>query len=153
MDDAANAERLGFLLARHGRIMNLRLRQALAAPGLSPRHGHILMRLAKAGATSQQGLIEALAVDASAVVTVLNDLERDGLVERRRDPGDRRRHIVQITPAGTDLACSVEKAIGEVERDAFSDLDPTETDQLRDLLTRVRTRTDESPCAATIHTE
>jgi DNA-binding MarR family transcriptional regulator len=91
--------------------------------GLSPRHGATLMRLARCGATSQPALIEALSVDASALVAILNDLERDGLAERRRDPADRRRHIVEITPTGAQAVGAVENAITEVEGDAFADLD------------------------------
>jgi DNA-binding MarR family transcriptional regulator len=139
-------DRLGFLLARHGQIMNTRLRQVLGISGLSPRHGAVLTRLVQAGATSQQALIEALTVDASTLVAILNDLERDGLVERRRDPSDRRRHIVEITPAGTGAVSAVEDAITEVEQDAFADLDDVETAQLHGLLARVRTRHDEADC-------
>src|SRR5262245_20843213 len=112
-------DRLGFLLAFHGRVMNVRLRQALGVTGLSPQHGNTLVRLAQAGPISQQGLIEALAVDPSGLVGILNALERDGLIERRRDPADRRRHIVEITPAGCAAADAVHKAIAEVEQDAF----------------------------------
>lgn len=145
-DQSSDVDRLGFLLARHGQIMNMRLREALGVSGLSPRHGATLLRLARAGATSQQALIEALAVDASALVAILNDLERDGLAERRRDPTDRRRHIVEITPAGAQAVGDVESAITDVERDAFADLDDAEIAQLHWLLARLRTRHDEAAC-------
>lgn len=140
-------ERLGFLLARHGQLMNVRLRQALGVSCRGPRHGAALVRLAHNGATSQQDLMDALAIDASALVAILNDLEGDGLIERRRDPGDRRRHIVDITTAGRESVCAVERAIAEVETDAFADLDETEIVQLHALLSRVRTRHDGSGCS------
>jgi DNA-binding MarR family transcriptional regulator len=139
-------DRLGFLLARHGQIMNMRIRQALEASGLRPRHGAVLLRLAVAGATSQQSLIEALAIDASSLVAILNDLERDGLVQRCRDPADRRRHIVEITSAGERAVRAVESAIAVVEGEAFVDLDDTETDQLHALLSRIHTRHDDAAC-------
>jgi DNA-binding MarR family transcriptional regulator len=139
-------DRLGFLLARHGRVMNVRLRQALSVAGLSPGHGSLLARLARDGATSQQALLEALAVDPSGLVAILNDLERDGLVERRRDPADRRRHIVEITRAGCAAAADVERAITEVEQDAFAQLDENEVAQLRALLARVHSRSDGEAC-------
>ena len=136
---AAISDRLGFLLARHGRIMNVRLRQALGVTGLGPLHAATLMRLAKVGATSQQELIEVLATDASALVAILNNLEGDGLVERRRDPIDRRRHIVEITPDGVTAVCAVERAVAEVEHDAFAALTADEIEQLHTLLSRLRT--------------
>src|SRR5262245_11619864 len=113
------ADRLCFLLARHGQMMNARLRQVLSVSALSPRHGAVLVRLARAGATSQQDLIDTLCIDASALVSILNDLERDALTLRRRDPADRRRHIVDITAAGTAAVRAVEQALAEVEREAF----------------------------------
>jgi DNA-binding MarR family transcriptional regulator len=136
----ASGERLSFLLARHGQVMNARLRQALSASGLSPRHAAVLLRLAHGGATSQQELIDALCIDASGLVALLNDLERDEVIVRRRDPADRRRHIVEITTRGTAVVCDVERAIGEVEREAFADLDAAEIARLQSLLARVRTR-------------
>jgi DNA-binding MarR family transcriptional regulator len=151
VDVAAQAkettDRLGFLLARHGRVMNVRLRQALAVCNLSPRHGAVLMRLAHAGNTSQQDLLEALAIDASALVAILNELERDGLIERHRDLADRRRHIVAITPSGAKIAHAAERAIDEVEQDAFADLDEAEISMLHTLLGRVHSRHDERSCA------
>lgn len=131
-------DRLGFLLARHGRLMKARIREALSVSGLGPRHGALLLHLAQAGATSQQALIEALTVDPSTLVAILNDLERDALAERRRDPADRRRHIVRITPAGRAAAAAVEEAVSAVEREAFADLDEDEIAQLHALLARVR---------------
>src|ERR1700685_2438089 len=50
--------------------------------------------------TTQQQLVEGLCIDANYCVLLLNDLEDSGLVERRRDPSDRRRHIVSLTEQG-----------------------------------------------------
>jgi DNA-binding MarR family transcriptional regulator len=107
--------------------------------GLGPRHGATLIRLARLGPTSQQDLIDALAIDASSLVALLNDLERDGLATRTRDPSDRRRHIVEITPQGREAVCAVENAIAEVERDTFAALSDDEVAQLQGLLGRLRT--------------
>jgi DNA-binding MarR family transcriptional regulator len=137
---------IGFLLARHGVIMNARIRSALGVTGLSPRHGMTLIHLAACGPVSQQALIETLGVDPSVVVGLLNDLERDGLAERRRDPADRRRHIVTITPAGTATLARVDAAVQDVEADLFADLSPAEVATLGDLLARVRTAADDPAC-------
>ena len=137
---AADCDRLGFLLARHGRIMNVRLRQALGVTGLGPRHAATLMRLAREGPTSQQNLIEALATDASALVTILNDLEDGKLVQRRRN------HIVEITSRGASAARSVELAVAEVEQDAVTSLSEAEVGQLQMLLSRLHSGQSEAEC-------
>jgi DNA-binding MarR family transcriptional regulator len=140
------ANRLGLLLARHGAIANARIRAALSATGMTPRHGITMMHLAEAGPMGQQALIEALGVDPSVLVAILNDLEGHGLAVRRRDPADRRRHIVELTPAGSVSLATVEAAIATTEKELFADLAGDEIAQLRGLLARVRTSPDDQAC-------
>jgi DNA-binding MarR family transcriptional regulator len=143
---ALELDRLGFLLARHGQIMNLKLRYALGVTGLGPRHAATLLRLVRLGPTNQQQLVEALAIDPSALVAILNDLEGDGLAVRTRDPADRRRHIVEVTRTGRKAACQVEAAIAEVERETLAALDEAEVAQLHALLGRLRSGPEGEAC-------
>src|SRR4051794_26538109 len=124
-------------LAFSGHVASTRIRKALAAQGVKMSHGHVLMLLAEAGAMGQGALIEALGVDPSVVVTILNDLENDGLAERRRDPADRRRHIVEISERGVKLVTDVHSAIASVEAELFADLDDSEVATLQRLLARI----------------
>ncbi|RCV48507.1 MarR family winged helix-turn-helix transcriptional regulator [Marinitenerispora sediminis] len=132
------AHRPGLALAFSGQIASTRIRKALAAHGLRPGHGHALLLLADQGPTGQAHLAEAVGVDPSVLVAILNDLERDGLAERRRDPADRRRHIVEISAAGRRLADDVHGAIAAVEGSLFADLDAAEVAALQRLLDRIR---------------
>jgi DNA-binding MarR family transcriptional regulator len=142
-------DRLGFLLARHGAIANGRIQDAFGVTGLAPRQGITLMHLAKTGRLSQQALIEALGVDPSVLVAILNDLERGGLAERRRDPADRRRHIVEITARGSATLSNVEDALAAMEEELFADLDRDELTRLRELLARIRTTPGDPACTET----
>jgi DNA-binding MarR family transcriptional regulator len=142
----AGAERLGFLLARHGAITNIRIREALSVTGLSARQSMTLWHLAQSGSVSQQALIEILGFDPSVLVAILNELELRGFAARRRDPADRRRHIVAITPAGTEALCEVDRHVGEVERQLFADLDENEIENLHRLLARIRTSPHDPAC-------
>jgi DNA-binding MarR family transcriptional regulator len=135
-----------FLLARHGAIINSRIRQAFEATGLTPRQAMTLMHLSGTGRMSQQALVEALGVDPSGLVAILNDLERSGLADRHRDPTDRRRHIVEITADGTAALAQIHEALGAVERELFADLDDEELTRLQGLLSRVRTTHDDPSC-------
>jgi DNA-binding MarR family transcriptional regulator len=148
-DDAPKtpgAERLGLLLARHGAITNIRIRQALGVTGLTPRQSATLLKLST-GALSQQTLIESLGVDPSIVVAILNELETQGLAQRRRDPADRRRHIVEITVKGTEVLGEVDNALTTVERQLFADLDAEELRVLEGLLARIHTSFDDPACS------
>ncbi|MET8291378.1 hypothetical protein ABZV80_40295 [Streptomyces sp. NPDC005132] len=82
-----------------------------------------LMQLAP-GATSQRELTIATSLDPRQLVAIRNKVGTSGLAERRRDPANRRRHIVEITSAGTtDL-----ERVDEAARELFGDL--TEADGL-----------------------
>jgi DNA-binding MarR family transcriptional regulator len=84
----------------------------------------------------QQELAEALCMDANNVVLVLNELEELGYVTRRRDPEDRRRHLVELTPSGGRALAAAERAQEGIEADVLRGLDPGERAILRELLAR-----------------
>jgi len=137
-------------LARTGRRASEHL---LAPSGLRPRHV-VALTLLNEGSASQQDLAEVLQLDPSNVVGLLNELEDDGLVVRRRDPADRRRHIVEISERGASQLRSVQCAMAGVEETLLAVLTPEERVTLNDLLLRVAgdrlptgaCMADESPC-------
>jgi DNA-binding MarR family transcriptional regulator len=127
---------LGFLLSFRGELTGARIRAAVAVAGLHPRNAMTLMQLAP-GATSQRDLAATMEIDPSQLVAILNELESSGLCERRRDLADRRRHIVEITPAGREALDRIDEAVGAAERELFGDLTEAEQAVLRGLLDRV----------------
>ncbi|MCW3020648.1 MAG: MarR family transcriptional regulator [Solirubrobacterales bacterium] len=138
------AQHTGFLLARVGRAVTRQYRSTLTPIGLKPRETTALLALRDEGAMSQQALGAALDMDASNVVVLLNDLEGGGLILRRRDPEDRRRHLVEISKRGSKLICEVERASMRIEDEFFAELDPDERATLHDLLARLAQGTDVS---------
>jgi DNA-binding MarR family transcriptional regulator len=106
-------------------LLGMRLRQFVALSFLSERDG-----------VSQQALAETLSIDANNVVLLLNELEAAGHVERRRDPHDRRRHLVHVTAAGRRAIERAERGQESVEDEVLAALTPTERATLRDLLAR-----------------
>jgi DNA-binding MarR family transcriptional regulator len=125
------------LLAHLGRVAKRRFGEALEPTGLKGPEAFALMQLRDLGPISQQELAETLDLDPSKLVALLNELESDGLAERRRDPGDRRRHIVEISAAGRERLAEAERAMAEFENQFFSGLAPEERLQLQGLLGRV----------------
>ncbi|WP_208648738.1 MarR family winged helix-turn-helix transcriptional regulator [Micromonospora inaquosa] len=136
--------RLSLLLAKRGSLTDARLRTALGANRLTPRHTMVLTYLGSEPAC-QQVLVDLLEVDPSVLVTILNELERAELIHRRRDPSDRRRHIVEITPSGGRTLNALEATFTEVEDELFADLSAAERDTLRELLSRVTAGPDACP--------
>jgi DNA-binding MarR family transcriptional regulator len=86
--------------------------------------------------TPQQELAEALCMDANNVVLLLNELEDLSYVARRRDPDDRRRHLVELTEQGRGALTHAERAQETIEDEVLQALDPSERAILWGLLTR-----------------
>src|SRR5215208_5389452 len=121
----------GLLLALLGQEAMHRLR---AAHTLKPRQFQVLGLLHDHGGLAQGELVKEMGVAPSILVTLLNPLETDGLVTRERDPGDRRRHLVTLTPAGEKQLARASRAQKETEDELFASLDADQREQLRGLL-------------------
>ena len=119
-------------LARLGR----RAADSTAASCLRPRHLIAIKVLGDHGPMTQHALGEALSLDPSNVVGLLNELEERGLITRRRDPVDRRRHIVELSAAGSGEVAQSYNQLGLVEDDLFGALSADERAALYGLLSR-----------------
>jgi MarR family transcriptional regulator, lower aerobic nicotinate degradation pathway regulator len=126
----------GMLLVKIGRAAERWYTDALKPTGLTPRHLGVLFEV-RAEPTSQQALIDSIGVDASKLVGLLNDLEADGLIVRRRDPEDRRRHIVEVSKEGRARIAAAERAAKAVEDRLFGGLESEQRTQLLGLLAQV----------------
>ncbi len=84
----------------------------------------------------QRQLGDLMMLDANNCVLLLNDIEAAGWAERRRDPDDRRRHVVEITDSGRHALERAERALDGLEGDVLEALSPDERATLRDLLAR-----------------
>jgi DNA-binding MarR family transcriptional regulator len=93
------------------------------------------------GGVLQQELGETLYMDPNNLVLLLNDLEAHGWIERRRDPDDRRRHIVGITSAGVRAIEQAERSMESIEDEVLAGLSAKERDSLRRLLSKALAHT------------
>lgn len=134
------------LLNHLSRVARREADAVLDLGGLRPRHVVALTLLRDHGAVSQQGLAEALRLDPSNLVGLLNELEQRGLLSRTRDRSDRRRHIVELAPQGEAALQEVEQRLACVEDRVLGALSAQERDTLHTLL--LRAAGDQLPAAA-----
>jgi len=120
-----------FLLKRLAYAAKERSMEAYEELGLHPYHYAILLVLDDGSHETQGSIADALGYDRGQLVGLLDELEEHRLVERRRDPDDRRRHIVRMTPDGTRTLRKL-RALARRNEDAF--LEPLSERQRADLL-------------------
>ena len=97
----------------------------------------MLSHLAASEGRSQQALSNALGIHRSAVVALVDDLERRGLAERRRDPVDRRAYTLYLTPSGREVLADLEHVADEHDAALLTALNASERAHLISLLQRV----------------
>lgn len=111
--------------------------EALAPEGLRRQHFIVLGALAERGAASQAALGRRLSIDRSDMHALLSDLERGGLVTRVRDERDRRRILVDLTPAGARELKRLDRRVEAAQEALVAPLSAADRRELRRLLTRL----------------
>jgi len=130
----STAARSTVLIVHLARAINHRFEAELTPLGLRQRQLVALSYLRDHGPAPQQAMAEALSIDPSNVVLLLNELEDAGLATRSRNQADRRRHIVEVAPAGERALEQVARVLDAIEDDVLSALDAGQRDALNDLL-------------------
>jgi len=126
-----------YLLARVGRTQSVRFAERVQSIGLRPKHFAVLNAISLADGASQQEIGGRMGLDPSGLVGAIDELERMGLVERRRDPADRRRYVLGLSDEGTATLRRGRRVVTESARELLAPLDDDEVDTLVDLLARV----------------
>lgn len=127
----------GLLFARIARMTGQALGRSLDAVKMSGHEFAILNRLEQGGSAHGRELSRALRLHPSNLVALLDQLELDGLIARRRDPRDRRRQLIKLTPTGTKRLRLAEAAVAEAESELLSPLDAEERRELQSYLERI----------------
>jgi DNA-binding MarR family transcriptional regulator len=136
---------LGLLLVQLGFLAARRFGELLAPLGLEQRQAGLLMGLAAREGTSQQALGELMGLNATRMVFLVDELEQRGLVERRRNPADRRSHALYLTDRGRDMLRQTQQVAAAHERSLGASLTEAEHRQLVGLLRKVAAEQGVSP--------
>jgi MarR family transcriptional regulator, lower aerobic nicotinate degradation pathway regulator len=138
-------DRTGFLFGKIGWRATRLFAGALEPLGLRPKHYGVLNFLDAHPGASQQELGATMGIDPSSVVAIIDDFERAGVAERRRDPNDRRRYAVHLTRKGKALLNRAREAARAAEEALLADLDADERRVLHVLLVKVSHTVDRTP--------
>jgi DNA-binding MarR family transcriptional regulator len=126
--------RLGYLLKHAQQRLAELTGPALAPYGITGRELAVLMSIDDLVPLSQQDVASRLRVDRTTMVTLIDDLEDKGLVERRPDAEDRRRNVVVLTGAGQATMAEAVEAAEAADQRFLSKLSAAEADRLRAAL-------------------
>jgi MarR family transcriptional regulator, lower aerobic nicotinate degradation pathway regulator len=126
-----------FLMKRLGFKLKDQSMAAYDKAGLHPYHHAVLAVLDEGTRETQGAIADALAYDRGQLVGLLDELEERNLVERQRDPADRRRHTVRLTPDGKRALAKLRALARQLEDDFLASLDEEERAQLHALLRRL----------------
>lgn len=134
--------RTGVLLGRVGIAVKTETMDRFEEAGFSAYHYGVLAVLEEGARETQATIADALGVDRSMLVGLLDQLEERGMIERRRDPNDRRRQMVNLTPAGRRQLAAFRTMVEKIEDEFLAPLDEEERATLHDLLLRVAANRD-----------
>ena len=126
-----------FLLKRLGFAAKDRSHDAFQGTGLNAFHFAVLALLEEDPRETQAVIADALGYDRSHIVRLLDELEERDLVVRKRDPEDRRRHVVKMTAEGKKALARLRRIVSELEDEFMAPLDAGERAALHGLLQRL----------------
>jgi len=126
-----------FLLARVGYAIKLTAMEEFERSGNSMYQFSVLAVLAEGAKETQATIADGLGLDRSQLVGVLDSLEERGLIERRRDPNDRRRHTVSLTARGKRELVKMRGMVKRIEDSFLAPLDGESRRVLQEMLLRV----------------
>jgi DNA-binding MarR family transcriptional regulator len=126
-----------FLLKRLGFAAKERGMAGYEETGLHPYHFGVMLVLDEGSRETQGSIADALGYDRGQLVGLLDELEEQGLVERKRDPNDRRRHLVRLTSDGKKELRRLRGLAKQLDDDFLAPLSDDERQALHGLLLRL----------------
>lgn len=129
--------RAAFLLAQLGAHAASRFAARVSELGVVPSDVGLLRMITMDPGRSQQSLAEELGVVPSRVVALIDGLERKNLIERRRNPADRRNYALHVTEEGARVMAEMPRVGAAHEADLLAALDEGEREVLAGLLRKV----------------
>ena len=136
----------GYLLASLGMAFKTQALAAAERAGFELYDYSVLAILGEGSRETQATIAEALSLDPSRLVALLDSLEERDLISRQRDPQDRRRHVVSVTAAGRRELGRLRTIVQKLEDEFFAPLDPQSVAALHPMLVALAAQHDPRCC-------
>jgi len=136
-------EPIGVQLARTAKVARRAFDQALDGVGASLPTWSILVSVKGQHHGAQRALAEAVGIEGATLTHHLNRMEKAGLVTRRRDPDNRRVHLVELTAAGEEMFDRCLATVVAFDARLRGDLTTAELAGFSSVLGRIRTHVTE----------
>lgn len=128
---------IGYLSNWAARLFTRAIERRLAPAGIATAYLPVLFALGDGTAMTQKALAQRAAVEQPTMAATLKRMERDGLVQRRPDPADRRSALVALTPLASGQLDSVQTVVEQINAMAMANLQPAEQQALLTHLLQV----------------
>jgi DNA-binding MarR family transcriptional regulator len=142
-------ESAAFLLGRIGYAVKAQVFDEFEQLGFSPYHYSVLALLDEGSRETQSTIADALNLDRTTLVGLLDTLEEQRFIERRPDPNDRRRNVVSLTAGGKRQLGVFRKCARRVEDEIFAPLSAADRETLHRVLFELATHRDRRYAAST----
>ncbi|WP_375398649.1 MarR family winged helix-turn-helix transcriptional regulator [uncultured Sphingomonas sp.] len=128
---------LGEVLNRTARLLRRLADQRLAPFALSAGYLPVLTALMRGEAMSQRALTEQAGIEQPTMAATLVRMERDGAIERKPDPGDKRSVLYTLSAQTRSRASEIEAAIQQLNGDALDGVSRADRERLHDMLAAI----------------
>lgn len=125
---------LGYQVNHLARLLERALRERIAEFGVVPGQFAQLLALYDTDRLTQSQLCMRVQIEQPTMAKTLARMERDGLINRTPDPGDRRSSLVTLTPHARDLEPALVGAAGSVNAQATAGLAKAEITQFMQIV-------------------
>ncbi|QNA84019.1 MarR family transcriptional regulator [Sphingomonas sp. So64.6b] len=139
------SDSLGFLISDVSRLMRRRFDERARLIGVTRAQWRTLFIVSRNEGANQGGLADILEVEPITLCRMIDRLEESGLVERRRDPADRRAWQIFITPKARPLLDQLHKIGEDMFAHALDGITQTKRDDLTAALTLIQNNLNDAP--------
>ncbi len=127
----------GYMTNWAARLFARELERQLAPTAIAPAYMPVLFALGDGSTLTQKELARRAAVEQPTMAATLNRMERDAMIDRHPDPGDKRSALVALTPLALGKVETVERVVSAINTLALEQLTPAERSQFLSLLARI----------------